>query len=65
MCGAKYDVLVCIYNPYAGILKEFLSNQDPVKCLMLDDALNRSNCICPIWSSLKSDSSLFLYDALQ
>lgn len=40
MYGAKYDVLVYIYNSYAGILGEFLSNQDPVKCLMLDEALN-------------------------
>lgn len=32
--GVKYDVLVFIYNSYAGFLGEFLSNQDPVQCLM-------------------------------
>lgn len=37
--GAKSDVLEYIYNSYAGILGEFLSNQDPFKRLMLDEAL--------------------------
>lgn len=34
MHDAKYDVLVHIYNSCAGTLGEFLSNQDPVQCLM-------------------------------